>query len=185
MATILNPHYRTTWIQNVLRLDNKSATSKEIFEHIKQLWLDWLDKHHQQQKAEDASYERRNERRRRETTQLLLQVRTRTIDSMSERIFGDWTIQEPVDAYEEYLQEYPIKERVDCLQWWSDPVRKDRWPQLSEFAVLVLSFPPMSDEAERIFSGARRTISWERSRLAPDIIEAMECYHHFLKRRSL
>ena len=77
-----------------------------------------------------------------------------------------------------------MKESVDCLQWWSNPVSKDRWPRLSKFAIFVLSFPPMSDEAERVFSGARRTISWDRARLAPDVIEAIECYHHFLKEQS-
>ena len=39
----------------------------------------------------------------------------------------------------------------------------------------------MSDEAERVFSGARRTISWDRSQLSPKTIEAVECLKHWKK----
>lgn len=39
----------------------------------------------------------------------------------------------------------------------------------------------MSDEPERVFSGGRRQISWERNRLTPDVVEASECVHHALK----
>jgi len=33
----------------------------------------------------------------------------------------------------------------------------------------------MSDDVERVFSGCRRTISWERARLGVDKVEAVEC----------
>jgi hypothetical protein len=86
---------------------------------------------------------------------------------MSARIFGDWVATETLDQYDEYITEQAIKslENFNSLSWWQDTVRRERWPKLSEFAISIFSFPPMSDEAERIFSGARRTISWERSRL--------------------
>jgi hypothetical protein len=38
----------------------------------------------------------------------------------------------------------------------------------------------MSDEPERVFSGGRRQISWERSRLSPNVVEASECLRHVL-----
>ena len=37
----------------------------------------------------------------------------------------------------------------------------------------------MSAEPERVFSGARRTISWERSQLSPENIEKTECLKHW------
>lgn len=37
----------------------------------------------------------------------------------------------------------------------------------------------MSAESERVFSGARRTISWSRSQLGTSIIEALECLKHW------
>ena len=50
-------------------------------------------------------------------------------------------------------------------------------PRLSQMAVDVLSVSPMSAEAERVFSGARRTIhvSWERAALGSGLIERGEC----------
>ena len=39
----------------------------------------------------------------------------------------------------------------------------------------------MSAEAERVFSGARRTISWERASLSARTIERLECLKHWLK----
>jgi hypothetical protein len=42
-------------------------------------------------------------------------------------------------------------------------------------AIDILSIPAMSDEPERVFSGARRTISWERAQLSAENIERMEC----------
>jgi hypothetical protein len=35
-------------------------------------------------------------------------------------------------------------------------------------AIDILSIPAMSDEPERVFSGARRTISWERAQLSAE-----------------
>ena len=48
-------------------------------------------------------------------------------------------------------------------------------PRLSQMAVDVLSVSPMSAEAKRVFSGARRTISWERAALGSGSIERGEC----------
>ena len=39
----------------------------------------------------------------------------------------------------------------------------------------------MSAEAERVFSGARRTISWDRARLSARTIERLECLKNWLK----
>jgi hypothetical protein len=41
-------------------------------------------------------------------------------------------------------------------------------------AIDILSIPPMSDEAERVFSGVRRTISWDRARLGAWVVEQTE-----------
>ena len=46
-------------------------------------------------------------------------------------------------------------------------------------ALDILSIPAMSDEPERVFSGARRTISWEQMSLGEDTIEATECLKHW------
>jgi hypothetical protein len=49
------------------------------------------------------------------------------------------------------------------------------WLALSLMAIDILSIPAMSVEPERIFSSARRTISWERAQLGAETIEKAEC----------
>ena len=48
-------------------------------------------------------------------------------------------------------------------------------------AIDILSIPAMSAEAERVFSGARRTISWERSRLGATVVEQSKCLKSWLR----
>ncbi|KAF2842456.1 hypothetical protein M501DRAFT_419165 [Patellaria atrata CBS 101060] len=43
----------------------------------------------------------------------------------------------------------------------------------------------MSDEPERVFSAARRTVSWERSRLSSRELEHTECLKHWAKQKNL
>jgi hAT family C-terminal dimerisation region len=79
------------------------------------------------------------------------------------------------DEYEDYCSEAPYEVQISPLQWWyQDPQRK-RWPRLSRFAIEILSIPAMSDEPERIFSGGRRTISWERMQIGMKSLEYTEC----------
>ena len=60
------------------------------------------------------------------------------------------------------------------LEWWCRPEQRARYPQLSRMAIAILSISPESAEAERAFSGARRTCSWDRLRLRPQKIEIIE-----------
>jgi predicted phosphodiesterase len=39
----------------------------------------------------------------------------------------------------------------------------------------------MSDDPERVFSCARRTISWDRARLSTDTIEKLQCLGNWVK----
>ena len=69
----------------------------------------------------------------------------------------------------------PLK--IDCspLSWWLQPQQQQNWPCLANMAIDILSIPAMSDEPERIFSGGRHTVSWERMRLGEQTIQAAEC----------
>jgi hypothetical protein len=42
----------------------------------------------------------------------------------------------------------------------------------------ILSIPVMNDEAERVFSETRRTISWERAQMKSLTIEMVEYIKH-------
>jgi hypothetical protein len=43
----------------------------------------------------------------------------------------------------------------------------------------ILSIPLMSDELERVFSEARRTVSWNRGQIESEIIEIREYFKHW------
>jgi hypothetical protein len=79
------------------------------------------------------------------------------------------------DQFDNYCAETPSYEiSLSPIQWWAQDVQQRRWPRLSRFALDILSIPAMSDKPERIFSGARRTISWEKAQLNPDTVELRE-----------
>ena len=51
-------------------------------------------------------------------------------------------------------------------------------------AIDILSIVPMSNEPERVFSGARRTVSWDRGQLEAETIEIRE-YLKYWKRTGI
>jgi hypothetical protein len=60
---------------------------------------------------------------------------------------------------------------VSPYDWWS---LRDTFPRLGLMAYDYLSIPAMSSECERIFSGAKLTLTTQRHRLKADIVEAVE-----------
>ena len=98
---------------------------------------------------------------------------------------NDYTRPQSQDEFEDYCKGDPYDiGKQSPLTWWCQDQQRGRWPRLSYMAIDVLSIPAMSDEPERIFSGARRTVSWERSQLGPDNLEKVECLKHW-KRSSI
>jgi hypothetical protein len=85
------------------------------------------------------------------------------------------------DEYKDFIEGKPISIKGRALDWWLDPTRQKDYPRLSKMAIDVLSIPSMSAEAERVFSGARRTISWDRMRLGSINIERTECLKSWLR----
>jgi hypothetical protein len=84
------------------------------------------------------------------------------------------------DEYEDYNSQEPYDPgKQGALKWWLQDAQRQRWPRLSLMAIDILSIPPMSDEQERVFSGARRTVSWDRGQLEPETIEMRECLKHW------
>jgi hypothetical protein len=48
-------------------------------------------------------------------------------------------------------------------------------------AINILSIPAISDELERVFSGACRTVSWDRQSIIAETLKARECLKHWKK----
>ena len=68
-----------------------------------------------------------------------------------------------------------------ALAWWLSDAQKQRWPRLALMAIDILLIPPMSDEPERCFSGARRTVTWDRGQIKAETIELRELLKHWKK----
>jgi hypothetical protein len=177
MATLLHPRYRMEWLKGVLKkcgiTDSQAIIS--TFGTLKSMWTDWVAQHNRAERDKHQSNEGRAIRRK----TLVKEARENTIDDVASKILGHWTSADDEDEYDQFLRETASQD-FNALEWWLHPTQQKRWPRLSIYAVSIFSFPPMSDEPERVFSGGRRQISWERSRLSPNVVEASECLRHVL-----
>jgi hypothetical protein len=64
----------------------------------------------------------------------------------------------------------PDYDGFDPIAYWID--RRERTPQLARFALDMFAIPPMSVDCERSFSSGRNLLTYRRSRLIEDLIEA-------------
>lgn len=81
------------------------------------------------------------------------------------------------DELEEYINE-PVLSRTlspAALVWWRQSIQRERFPLLSAMAIDIFSILAMFSEAERVFSGARRTLTDDRGSMKIDTLEAIEC----------
>ena len=84
--------------------------------------------------------------------------------------------QDAMDELDRYINE-PLMPFSDdtAHDWWVRPEQRVRLPLLSKMAIDIFSIPAMSSEPERVFSGAKHTISEQRNSLKADTIEILEC----------
>jgi len=80
-----------------------------------------------------------------------------------------------VDMLQCFQQEAYIHPVRDVVGWWYDRLQDPRWKDLARMALTYLTIPAMSAEPERVFSGAKITLSDRRCRMGDDILEAVEC----------
>ncbi|KJZ70988.1 hypothetical protein HIM_09643 [Hirsutella minnesotensis 3608] len=79
------------------------------------------------------------------------------------------------DEYESYANAAPVPCLGSIIKWWAKEEQQERYPRLAQMVLDILSKPPMSVEPERVFSGARKQISWERMQLRAANVERKEC----------
>ena len=84
------------------------------------------------------------------------------------------------DEYERYIHSDVIPV-LNSLDWWLEPTQQLSYPNLSKMAIDFLTIPAMSAEPERVFSGAKLTMTDRRNRLSAEIIEAFECLKSWYK----
>jgi hypothetical protein len=71
----------------------------------------------------------------------------------------------------QYQREERLPDASDPLLWWK--INSIRFPLHSRLARKILAVPATSAPSERLFSSAGLTISSKRSRLTPDIADAL------------
>jgi hypothetical protein len=165
-ALVLHPNYNIQYIK-----ENWDASSvNSILEMVGKLWGTYRDKNTNLVSILSNPIEER--------------LPERELDMFDQIAQGlkKYTRPSSQDEYQDYtsMELYDIR-NVTALEWWCQDRQRKRWPKLSLMAINILSVPAMSDEAERVFSGARCTISWDRSQLSPKTIEAVECLKHWKK----
>ncbi|KAG7410316.1 Zinc finger BED domain-containing protein RICESLEEPER 2 [Fusarium oxysporum f. sp. raphani] len=86
------------------------------------------------------------------------------------------------DEFEKFINSPPRPMTTSTpLEWWCREEQRIEYPRLHQLAIDVLSVPAMSDDPERVFSCARRTISWDRARLSADTVEKLQCLSNWVK----
>jgi hypothetical protein len=90
------------------------------------------------------------------------------------------------DEYKDYnlLELYDPGKR-GAFAWWYQDTQRQCWPRLLLIAIDILSIPPISNKPERVFSGARCMVTWDRGQIEPETIEQRECLKHWKKSRIL
>jgi hypothetical protein len=80
------------------------------------------------------------------------------------------------DVFTSYIKggqsDFAGDEDIDLLGWWMKP--KNKWRQLRQIFLDLLSIPAMSVEVERVFSSAKRLVTPDRNRLTDETIEMLE-----------
>ncbi|KJZ70186.1 hypothetical protein HIM_10409 [Hirsutella minnesotensis 3608] len=86
------------------------------------------------------------------------------------------------DEFDKFINSPPKHMTANTpLEWWCREEQRVEYPRLHQLAIDVLSVPAMSDDPERVFSCARRTISWDRARLSADTVEKLQCLSNWVK----
>jgi len=161
-ALILHPSRCTRYIET----NWPKKWVKSTLEKVKRLW----EKYRPATPSTSTSYD----------TRLGEPRELNTFDQIAQSL-TQATRRSSYDEYEDYILGAPFElgKGVSALEWWCQDAQRQKYPQLSLMAIDILSIPAMSDEPERIFSGARRMVSWERGQLNPEAIEMVECLKHW------
>jgi hypothetical protein len=173
-ALILNPMFRTRYINLYWPRKWKTAALKAV----KELWEQYREADILEPAIMPFLYEGQNPREPEKLEELDAYDRIR-LDRLH--------VSRPVsgDEFEDYnLMDSCDPGKQGALAWWYQDIQRQRWPRLSLMAIDILTIPAMSDEPERVFSGGRRTVSWDRGQMLPETLEQRECLKHW-KRSGL
>jgi hypothetical protein len=163
-ALILHPNRRTKYIE----ANWKPKWVKPILKKVRELWEAYREK--APAPLISPSYD--------------LAIEEEEIDVFDQiaQNLGSYARPASQDEFQDYCSGEPYDiGKMLALTWWCQDIQRKRWPRLSYMAIDILSIPAMSDEPERVFSGGRRTVSWERAQIGAETLEKVECLKHWKK----
>ena len=167
-AIALHPSYRAKYFEVCWTEEDRKRSNWES--ELQRLWSQYKAKYQPPSPSEDP---------------LLRPKRSKTkdndqyIESLLQEFSPSYNSDE--DEWATFQKTAPLKIECSPLTWWLQPEQQRNWPCLATMAIDILSIPAMSDEPERVFSGGRHTISWERMRLGEQSIQATECLKSWFK----
>ena len=147
-ALILNPRNRTRYIET----HQPKKQSKPVLAKVKKLW----EKYRERPIITPTPLAFRQKGSSQET----LELDTYNRIVLSLRAEARLVSQDEFKDYNSLELFNPSKN--GALAQWCQDAQRLRQLRLSLIAINILSIPPMSDEPERVFSGGRRTVSWDR-----------------------
>jgi hypothetical protein len=173
-AVYLNPLLKKQWFDGQWTQDSQAGWSTTVHEQVIELWREYKDTGNGTTSvlptiaptlttAEDSVHSRMRNYKRLKTTHRDNGV----VDELTEYLTSD-PLPDPQYTADGVFN--PHVPPFDVLQWWFE--RRRQWPNLSRMAFDCLSVPLMSDNPERSFSAGRDMITYRRSQLGSDIIEA-------------
>jgi len=87
------------------------------------------------------------------------------------------------DEFDHFVKGAPVSllKGTSALDWWLVEANRAAYSSLSRMAINMLLILLMSAEPERVFSEARRTITWSRFKLGADSVERVECLKFWVR----
>jgi hypothetical protein len=165
-AIVLNPLLKTHWFHQYWTSPEQQQWIQPVIEQIRAIWRADFKPQFTDNDVNSSAVEDNPERRLKAAKRLKIGHRPT----------------EGVDQFEAYITTDPYvpvnDEEFDVIQYWRD--RQYTSPELAKFALDTFAIPLMSDDNERSFSAARDMITYRRTCLQPDIIEACQCLKSWL-----
>jgi hypothetical protein len=158
-AVIFNPNLRTKYITSTRKRD----VARKLLARVEAVWTEYRDS---TSIPGPVAYE---------TPGTEPPVDKNTYFDIRRELIGRAVRPRSQDEYKDYCSEAPYEVDKSPLGWWSEKIQQRRFPRLSAIAIDILSIPAMSDEPERVFSGGRHSVPWDRMRLGVESLERSEC----------
>lgn len=85
------------------------------------------------------------------------------------------TVLDGSDELERYLSEPRLDKTSSALDWWKDSAQRSHFPFPYLMALDIFSILAMSSVPKRVFSGARKMLSYSQSSLNIESIQTTQC----------